>query len=118
VSAKDVVTGYQTAMGKGDMKAARAFLADDLSFRGPLDTFSAAEPYLEALKRLAPMIVRIEPKRMFFEGDEAALFYDLVTNSPAGTAPCAEYYKVKGNKITHIQVYFDARPFAALMGKS
>jgi SnoaL-like domain len=118
MSAKDVVMGYQAAMGKGDMKAARAFLADDLSFRGPLDTFHAAGPYLEALQRLAPMIVRIEPKRMFFDGDEAALFYDLVTNSPAGTAPCAEYYKVAGNKITHIQVYFDARPFAPLMGKS
>lgn len=115
--AKDVVAGFQAAMGKGDLKAARAFLADNLSFVGPLDRFSSPDPYLAALGQLAPMIERIDMKRMFAEGEEVALFYDLVTKTPAGTAPCAEWYRVKGNKITHIQVYFDARPFAAMMGK-
>jgi ketosteroid isomerase-like protein len=117
VSGKDVVMAYQAAMGKGDMKAARGMLADDLSFTGPFDTFHSPEPYLAALGRLAPMIKRIDMKRMFADGDEVALFYDLVTNSPAGTAPCAEYYRVKGNKITHIQVYFDGRPFAPMFEK-
>jgi ketosteroid isomerase-like protein len=114
MSAKDVVMGYQTAMGKGDMKAARAFLADDLTFVGPLDTFHSPEPYLQALGRLAPMIERVDMKHAFSDGDEVALFYDLVTKGPAGTAPCAEWYTVKGNKITHIRVLFDARPFAAM----
>jgi hypothetical protein len=117
MGAKEVVMAYQTAMGKGDLKAARGFLAENLSFVGPLDRFSSPEPYLAALGKLAPMIKRVDMKRMFTDGDEVALFYDLVTNTPAGTAPCAEYYRVKGDKITHIQVYFDARPFAALMGR-
>ncbi len=117
MSAKDVVLGFQRAMGKGDLKAARAFLANDLSFVGPFDRFSAPEPYLAALGQLAPMIERVDMKRMFAEGDEVALFYDLVTKTPAGTAPCAEWYRVNGDKITHIQVYFDGRPFAPLMGR-
>jgi ketosteroid isomerase-like protein len=115
MNAKEVVMGFQTAMGKGDLKAARGLLANDLSFVGPFDRFHSAEPYLEALKTLAPMIERVDMKRMFAEGDEVALFYDLVTKTPAGTAPCAEWYTVKNGKITHIQVYFDARPFAPLM---
>jgi hypothetical protein len=115
MNAKDVVMGFQQAMGKGDMTTARGFLADNLSFVGPFDRFSSPEPYLAALKGLAPMIDRVDMKRMFADGDEVALFYDLVTKTPAGTAPCAEWYTVKGGKITHIQVYFDARPFAPLM---
>lgn len=117
MSSKDVVMGFQAAMGKGDAKAARAYLADDLSFVGPFDRFSSPEPYLAALGQLAPMIERIDLKRVFAEGEEVALFYDLVTRTPAGTAPCAEWYRVKGGKITHIQVYFDARPFAPMMQK-
>jgi len=115
MNAEEVVMGFQAAMGKGDMRAARGFLADDLSFVGPFDRFHAAEPYLEALLQLAPMIERVDMKRMFAEGDDVALFYDLVTKTPAGTAPCAERYSMKNGKITHIQVYFDARPFAPLM---
>jgi ketosteroid isomerase-like protein len=117
MNAQEVVMGYQSAMGKGDMKAARGFLADDLSFVGPFDRFSSPEPYLAALGQLAPMIERIDLKRVFHDGDEVALFYDLVTKTPAGTAPCAEWYHVKGGKITAIQVYFDGRPFAPLMGR-
>ncbi len=117
MSARDVVMGFQGAMGKGDMKAARGFLADNLSFVGPFDRFSSPEPYLAALGQLAPMIERVDMKRMFSDGDEVALFYDLVTKTPAGTAPCAEWYRVSGGKITHIQVYFDGRPFAPMMAK-
>lgn len=117
MNAKDVVMGFQMAMGKGDMKGARGFLADDLSFVGPFDRFSSPEPYLAALGQLAPMIERVDMKRVFADGDEVALFYDLVTKTPAGTAPCAEWYQVRGGKIARIQVYFDARPFAPMMAK-
>ena len=117
MSAREVVMGFQTAMGKGDMKAARGYLADNLSFIGPFESFQSPDPYLQALGRLAPMIERIDMKRAFFDGDEAALFYDLVTKGPAGTAPCAEWYTVNGNKITHIRVLFDARPFAPMFEK-
>lgn len=116
MTAKDVVMSYQQAMGKGDMKAARGLLADNLSFIGPFDRFTSPEPYLAALGKLAPMIERVDRRRMFSDGDEVALFYDLVTKTPAGTAPCAEWYRVKAGKITHIQVYFDARPFAPMFG--
>lgn len=117
MNAKDVVMSYQAAMAKGDMKGARALLSDHLSFEGPFDRFNAPEPYLAALGQLAPMIERVDMKATFHDGDDVALFYDLVTKTPAGTAPCAERYRVKDGKITHIQVYFDGRPFAAMMGR-
>ena len=114
MGAKEGVFGVQEAMGKGDKHAARQFLADNLSFAGPFESFDSPEPYLQALARLAPIIERVDMKHALFDPESAALFYDLVTKGPAGTAPCAEWYKVKGDKITHIRVHFDPRPFAPM----
>ncbi len=113
-NAKEIVEGYQRALGTGDWTAARHYLSDDLSFIGPFDTFNEADPYLEALKKLHPIIERVEPHRMFAEDDDVCVLYDMVTNSPAGTAFIAEWYRVHNGKIDSIRVVFDPRPFEPL----
>jgi hypothetical protein len=50
------------------------------------------------------------------DGDDVCLIYDLVTNTPAGTAPVAEWFRVRDGKIAQIRVFFDARPFAPPAG--
>ncbi len=117
VKASKIVGDYQQAMGKGDFAAARKLLHDNLSFHGPIETFDRPEPYLESLKKLHPIIQRIDMKKMFADGDDVCLLYDMVTNTPAGTAFIAEWYQVKGEKIAAISVVFDARPFAAMFAK-
>jgi len=116
-NANKIVGDYQQAMGKGDFDAARKLLHDNLSFHGPIETFDHPEPYLESLKKLHPIIQRIDMKKMFADGDDVCLLYDMVTNTPAGTAFIAEWYQVKGEKIAAIRVVFDARPFAAMFAK-
>ena len=115
-TAAETVQAFMQAMEKGDFVAARKCLADDLSFQGPLDTFAAPEPYLQSLKKLHHIIERVEVKRMFADGDDVCLLYDMVTNTPAGTAFIAEWHQVRGGKIRAIRVVFDARPFAAMFG--
>src|SRR5215475_6303404 len=87
------------------------------SFRGPIDTFHKPEPYLEALKRLHPIIQRIDILKMFADGNDVCVLYDMVTNTPIGTAFICEWYQVKGDKISSVRVVFDARPFAAMFAK-
>ena len=116
-NAKEIVLGYQKALGSGDMTAARLFLHDDLSFVGPFDTFHRPEPYLEALDKLHHIVVRVEPKRMFVDGDDVCILYDMVTNTPAGTAFICEWYRVRGDKIASIRALFDARPFAPMFNR-
>jgi hypothetical protein len=115
--ANEVVANFQQALGKGDFDAARGLLQDDLSFRGPIETFDRPEPYLESLKKLHHIIQRIDMKKVFADGNDVCVLYDMVTNTPAGTAFIAEWYRVKGDKIAAIQVVFDARPFAAMFAK-
>jgi len=116
-NANKIVSDYQQALGKGDFAAARKLLHDNLSFHGPIDTFDSAEPYLESLKKLNPIIQRIDMKRTFADGNDVCLLYDMVTNTPAGTQFIAEWYQVKGDKIASVRVVFDARPFAAMFAK-
>jgi hypothetical protein len=115
--ASEIVDKYQQAMGKGDFAAARKLLHDNLSFHGPIETFSSPEPYLESLKKLHHIIQRIDVKKSFADGNDVCVLYDMVTNTPAGKAFICEWYQVKGEKITDIRVVFDARPFAAMFAK-
>ena len=92
-------------------------LHDDLAFYGPIDTFNQADDYLAASKRLANIIQRIDVKKVFVDGNDVCVLYDMVTNTPAGTAFIAEWYQVSGGKIAALHAVFDARPFAALFGR-
>ncbi len=115
-NASEVVKSYQAALGSGDFATAREFMQDDMSFQGPFDTFNTADQYLEAIRRLHTIIQRVDLKKVFVDGDDVCVLYDMVTNTPAGTAFIAEWYHVKGGKIASLRAVFDARPFAAMFG--
>jgi hypothetical protein len=116
-NAAAVLQGFQQALGKGDYAAARKLLNDRFSFQGPIDTFDRPDAYLESIKKLHNIIERIDLKKMFVDGDDVCMLYDMVTKSPAGTVFIAEWHRVTGDKIAAIRVVFDARPFAAMFGK-
>jgi len=66
-------------------------LHDNLSFRGPIDTFDKPEPYLQALEKLHKMVERVDMTKMFVDGNDVCPLYDLVTNTPAGTSFVCEW---------------------------
>ena len=112
--AAEVVERYKQAFGSGDVQAARALLADDLHFEGPIEEFHNADEYLKSLAKLAPIVAGTDVKKVLAEGDDVVTIYDLHTNTPAGTSAIAEWATVKDGKIAELRAYFDARPFAAL----
>jgi len=113
----DIVNGYKRALGQGDFAAARKHLADNLAFRGPFDAFDTPEPYLEALKKLHPIVKDVKVHKLFVDESDACLLYDMETSTAAGTAFIAEWYKIRDGRIASIRVVFDARPFAPLFSK-
>src|SRR5437016_5213670 len=86
-------------------------------FRGPFDTFHRPEPYLEALGKLHHIVERVEPKKTFVDGDDVCILYDMVTNTPAGTAFICEWYRVRGDKSGSIRLVFAARTFAPMFNR-
>ena len=115
--AAEVVQAFKQALGKGDVAAARKLMRDDMTFRGPIDAFDKPEPYLEALNKLHHIVERIEVKKLFVDGNDVCMLYDMVTKTPAGTAFIAEWIVVQGDKIAAIRTVFDARPVAAMFAK-
>jgi hypothetical protein len=115
-SAREIVESYREALGKGDFASARNLMQDNMVFEGPLDTFNKADDYLAANKKLASIIQGIELKKVFVDGNDVCVLYNMVTNTPAGTAFIAEWYQVKDGKIAYMRAVFDARPFAAMFG--
>src|SRR2546427_12627361 len=109
-NAKEIVMAYQKALGKADFAGARRYMHDDLSFVGPFESFNRPEPYLEALGKLHHIVVRVEPRKTFVDGDDVCLLYDMVTNTPAGTAFICEWYHLRGEKIASATAVFPSRP--------
>ena len=112
-----VAVSFFDAWTGGDFARARALLSDDVSFVGPLDTFDDADSYIASLERLGGMVAGAEKQRVFVDGDEVCVIYDLKTVPLPSTRVC-EWYRVQDGKVRSASVVFDARPFAALFEAS
>ena len=113
---KQVVTNYHNAWTSGNMEAARVYLADDLDFKGSIDTFRRADDFIAALTMFQKMIQKINLIQSFFSEDSAALLYDCDTMSPAGVIRTAEFFTITDGKIKSIRLVFDATELRKLMG--
>ena len=96
-----------------DFQRARELVLDDVSFEGPLDSFSDADSYVASLQQLGAMITGAEKRKVFVDGDDFCVIYDLKTAPVPSTRTC-EWYRVRDGKVASVSVVFDARPFAAL----
>ena len=110
-SPAEIVEQYFDAWTSRDFETARNLLHDDLSFTGPIETLDSADALMESIKGLAQIVTGAERRGLLEQGDQVCVIYDLHT-VPIPIAPVAEWYTVRGGKITALRAYFDARPFA------
>jgi len=114
-SAGTVLKQFYDAVQRRDMNSARTFLADDLTFVGLFETYSSADAYIATFTQLMQIVTRLEVKAIIGEGDNAAIFMDMVTTGPVeATTFVAEWHQVRNGKIVRAQSAFDGRPFAAM----
>jgi hypothetical protein len=108
-----VAESFFDAWTSKDFPRARELLLDDVSFNGPLDSFSDADSYLASLQQLSGMVTGAEKRKVFVDGDDFCVIYDLKTAPVPSTRVC-EWYRLSDGKVASVSVVFDARPFAAL----
>jgi hypothetical protein len=111
--ATQVAEGFFGAWTTKDFGRARELLHDDVSFTGPIDTFSDADSYIASLRQLSGIVTGAEKQKVFVDGDDVCLIYDLKT-VPVPSSRTVEWYRVRDGKIAAVSVVFDARPFAPL----
>src|SRR6267154_1973210 len=107
--ALETVEHYFKLWSQKDYPGSRAYLADDLYFQGPFDTFQRADDLIQAGSRLGPIVKEIRTRRILADDQSVCVVYDMVTTQ-SGTVPIAEVFEVKSGKITSILAFFDPRP--------
>ena len=99
------------------MAAARQLLWDELSFKGPLDTFDNSEDYLKAISALAPIVKGHRLLRQWEDGDEVSSFFEVNLETPAGkgAVTMSEWHTVRNGKLISGRVILDTAPFRSLL---
>jgi SnoaL-like domain len=100
-----------------DFDRARTLVHDEVSFDGPIDSFTDADSYLASLRNLSQIVTGAEKRRVFVDGDDVCVIYDLKT-APVPSSRTCEWYRVRDGKVAAVSVVFDARPFAAMLEAS
>jgi ketosteroid isomerase-like protein len=108
-----VVEDFFESWTSKNFARARALLHDDLSFEGPIDTFSDADSYMAALQQLSGIVTGAVKQKQFVDGDDVCVIYDLKT-APVPSSRTCEWFRVREGKIASVSVVFYARPFAPL----
>ncbi len=116
-NARDIVQQYFTAFYGGDAQSARQYLVDNLSFSGPAATFSTADEYLKATEHAVRAVKGLEKHKVFVDGRDVCIIYDLLVDNPVGSIAIAEWYHL-GKRIASIRTILDTGPFNSTTGET
>jgi predicted ester cyclase len=106
-SSRDVVTSYIGALDSQRYEEALEHLHDKVQIVGPAgETFGKPLDFIEMLKKYHG---KYDIKKVFADGDDVSVFYDLKTDGP--TVFMSSWYQVRDGKIVSIRTVFDPRAF-------
>lgn len=106
-----IALSYIDACGRKDFETVATLLAADLRFVGPGNALTGAAPYLAVLKRLGAVWVRSDVKKVFADGPEVCVIYEMVTDSPAGAVPIVEQLRIEDGRVASVTLFFDRVAF-------
>lgn len=112
---REVTRRYLDAWNQKDAAAVEALLDPAVTFKGPLAATQGREAFVGAVKRMTPLLKGIEVRYVLSDAERAVAVYDFVCIEPIGVCRTTELLGFTGDRISSSEVFFDARPFEALM---
>ncbi|MEJ5946910.1 nuclear transport factor 2 family protein [Pseudokineococcus basanitobsidens] len=106
---------YHRAWTSGDMDAAMACVADDVTFDTPAGRLEGAEALRAFMEPFARGLTSSHVLGLHSTDDEAMLMYDTATVL-VPSAPAAEWYRISEQRIRAGHIIFDRLPFALARG--
>jgi ketosteroid isomerase-like protein len=106
-SKSDIIRALFAAYMSNDRKAVEDSFTDDFRFTSPYDDAIDKAAYFERCWRVSDWIERQRLERIFVEGDEAFVTYEVVTNEGKRFRN-TEFFVFDGERIRRIDVYFGA----------
>jgi hypothetical protein len=108
---RTIAIAYIEGCARKDLESVAPLLAPDVKFEGPGNAVTGADPYLAVLRRIGLVWLRSDVKKVFTDGSDVCVIYDLVTDSPAGAVPTVEWLRVEDGRIKGVKLFFDRVSF-------
>jgi hypothetical protein len=115
-----VVDQYLEAVAGREFGRARRLLSDSgFRYVGPIHRFDDASEYVATFSRIGTILERIERRKTFVDGPDVCVVLTFLSSlEPLNNLRIVNWFHVEGGKITSLEVFFDARPYAALFEDS
>jgi SnoaL-like protein len=102
-----LLTSYIQAVGDRRLDALPPLLEDDAAFTLGDNTVRGRDAFVNAFRRLLPIIERNEIRHLFVDGDMACVVYDFVTSTPVGPVLSVEYLALQNGRIASSTLVFE-----------
>ena len=106
-SKSDIIRALFAAYRANDRASVENCFADDFTFTSPYDDRIDKASYFERCWRVSDWIERQQLEKIFVEGDEAFVTYEVVSNEGKRFRN-TEFFRFDGDKVRSIDVYFGA----------
>jgi ketosteroid isomerase-like protein len=108
----NLVRKYFSAYESKDRKLIEELLSDDFTFTSPVDNHIDRATYFQKCWPFSEEVRAFHIVKLFEEGNEAFVAYQCEPKSKAKFRN-TEFFRVQGNRIKEVQVYFGSLPEAA-----
>jgi len=97
-----------------------SLLAQDFKFIGPVDQTSGIDTFMKLNQSFFPMVTGMRTLKQFENGDDVCSIYEIDFKPPTGESlilKVADWVTVKNGKMVEERLYYDAREYAAAVGR-
>jgi ketosteroid isomerase-like protein len=105
-----IALAYLDAVSTKQLDRLDTLVAPQVKFVGPAMSMTGRDDLLAALRRISAVHVRNDIVRVFSDGDEVCVIYDLVTDT-LGSLPAIEWLAIRDGRIASINLYYDQLPW-------
>lgn len=106
-----IAHAYYTAMSLKDLTTLANYLAPNVHFVSPLSKFKTKEEVVISVQEFMNIFSSLSISACTSSENQAMVVYDLDFPAPIGTFRSAALLTLQKQLITHIELFFDARPF-------
>jgi hypothetical protein len=102
----DVAVAFIEAWARSDMATVAAYVAEDITYEGPMAQATGAEAYLNAVSGFSELVTELKILAATGDDEQALIMYDMVTG-PFGTLRAAEHLVISEGKVSASKLVFD-----------
>ena len=112
---EDLVSRYVRAWSEKNADALMTLTTADVRFISPTATTDGGDAYIAAARRFFPLFSQLHLRAQLVGNGQAMIVYDLDCIPPIGRCPTAELLTIRKGAIASSEIFFDARPFEAMI---